>query len=342
MNQFAKKLGVISAFFSSVALQACVGPVEAEDSAPVPSWEMVWFDEFDSDTLDRTKWSVEESCWGGGNNERQCYTDREDNVSVEDGMLVLSAVPETFTGLMYPAHYEHLASDALGEKPYTSGKVISYGKADWKYGRISARIKLPKGQGPWAAFWLMPVESVYGNWPLSGEIDIMESVNLGTTCTDCTGGIERRTSGAVHFGDAMPNNTYLYFKTEREDLEVDPSEWGVYSVEWAEGVIQWFVDDQIVLRLDSDDWYTGSPDARDNAAAPFDQPFYLNLNLAVGGALAESKNAGGVDASVFPAEMKVDWVRVEQCAGDQDTGLACLSDQDWVGRPLGPSDNRAP
>jgi len=332
-------LRVSAVFASCMILHACAAAFTEEDSVPPATWEIVWSDEFDGNALDRAKWSAEESCWGGGNNERQCYTDREENIRVENGILVLSAKPETYTGPLYPAHYEHLADDQTREQSFTSGKVITYGKADWKYGRITARIQVPEGQGPWTAFWMMPAKNRYGDWPLSGEIDIMESVNLGTVCDECEGGLENRTSGAAHFGGTIPENTYLYFKTAHGEQEAPAENWANYSVEWAEGVIQWFINDKLVMRLDHDDWHTNGSGAEGNSFAPFDQSFYLNLNLAVGGNLSELRNAGGVDQAIFPVEMLVDWVRVEQCAGDRETGLACLSKQEWEGRPLGPSDN---
>lgn len=333
---------VSTVFAVCAVLQACAGANEQEDGAAPLTWETVWSDDFDGAALDLTKWSAEESCWGGGNNERQCYTGRTENVRIEDGNLVLSAIPEIHTGPLFPAHYENLANDETREQSYTSGKVITHGKADWTYGRISARIKLPSGQGAWPAFWMLPADNIYGGWPLSGEIDIMEAVNLGAVCDECAGGQERRTSGAIHFGGQIPKNTYLYFKTEHAGGSAPTEQWCIYSVEWAEGVIQWFIDGKIVMRLESDDWYTEGDDAKGRMAAPFDHPFYLNLNLAIGGNLAESQNAGGVDRAIFPAEMLVDWVRVEQCANDLETGLACLSNQEWNGRPLGPADNHAP
>ena len=139
----------------------------------------------------------------------------------------------------------------------------------------------------------------------------------------------------------IPRNTYRYFNNMNSNEESPAESWHIYSVEWAEGVIQWFVDDEIVMRLEDVDWYSSAASALDKHAAPFDKPFYLNLNLAVGGEHSESRNAGGVDVSIFPAEMQVDWVRVEQCAGDRETGLACLSSQEWEGKPLWPDDNRA-
>lgn len=302
-------------------------------------WRLVWSDEFDGDALDPAKWTPEESCWGGGNDERQCYTGRTANVRIENGSVVLAARPEAHEGPLNPAHYGG-ANDETGRQEYTSGKIITFGKADWRYGRFSARIKLPAGQGAWSAFWMMPTESAYGAWPRSGEIDIMEAVNIDTPCADCRGGVEHRTSGALHFGDLAPANTYLTSMADQQKPAGPADEWHVYTLEWAEGVLQWFVDDKIFMRLDENDWWTGaeSKDAR----APFDRPFYLNLNLAVGGRLAEDSNSKGFDPKTFPAEMLVDWVRVEQCAGDVETGRACLSDQEWAGTPHGPAGEQAP
>ncbi|NNL89334.1 MAG: glycoside hydrolase family 16 protein, partial [Marinicaulis sp.] len=210
------------------------------------------------------------------------------------------------------------------------------GLSSYKYGRISARLKLPEGQGTWPAFWMMPEQDAYGNWPLSGEIDIMEAVNLETPCTDCPNGVERRTSGALHFGGLPPDNTYLFLKTPGNQ-EIGPSrEWRTYSIEWGESRIQWFVDGKIFMRINAEDWYTNSNLAAQRKFAPFDQPFYIMLNLAVGGRLAEESNGAGFDPSSFPAELLVDWVRVEQCHADTETGMACLSDQEWQGEPNGP------
>lgn len=324
----------LSAVFAC-AMVAAAADVEPRADAADPAWSLVWSDDFDGDALDRSKWAPEESCWGGGNNERQCYTDRETNVAVGDGVLRLIARPETFEGPLYPEGLEFLG-DGRRTQQYTSGKVRTRGLAAWRYGRISARIKLPAGQGAWPAFWMMPEGDVYGRWPLSGEIDIMESVNLGTPCAECPGGVEQRTSGALHFGDEAPDNTYLFLKTAGDRTPGPAEEWRIYTVEWAEGVLQWFVDGDIFMRITSDEWFTAAPAAAGRAHAPFDQPFYLMINFAVGGNLAEKSNDGGFDPASFPAEVLVDWVRVEQCAGDLETGRACLSDQPWTGTPEGP------
>ena len=300
-----------------------------------PIWHTVFFDDFDGEELDRTKWKPEESCWGGGNDERQCYVDRPENIQLKDGVLKLIAKYGEHEGPRLPEGMEG-APGGKASKPYTSGKIRTRRLAYYKYGRISARIKLPEGQGTWPAFWMMPEHDAYGNWPLSGEIDIMEAVNLETPCDDCPNGVERRTSGALHFGGLPPDNTYLFLKTPGEE-EIGPSrEWRTYSVEWAEGVIQWFVDGKIFMRITAEDWHTKSTLASGREFAPFDQPFYVMLNLAVGGRLAEQSNGGGFDPSSFPAELLVDWVRIEQCRADPETGAPCMSDQAWQGEPKGP------
>jgi beta-glucanase (GH16 family) len=333
------------AFGSALILCACAQTPAQQDvsqeqvtsrtPADADGWYTVWLDEFDGTDLDRTKWWPEESCWGGGNNERQCYTDRADNIQINDGTLRLIAKKGRFTGPVLSADMEG-APGGKKWQPYTSGKIKTRGLAAYKYGKFSARMKLPEGQGTWPAFWMMPEADAYGPWPLSGELDIMEAVNLETPCEDCPGGVERRTSGALHFGAMAPENEYL-FQRSGGDGPVGPSnEWRVYSVEWAEGVIQWMVDDEVFMRLDSDDWHTVAPEAKGRPYAPFDQPFYLMLNLAVGGNLAEKSNNGGFDPKSFPAELQVDWVRAQQCRADLETGLACLSQQDWDGEPLGP------
>lgn len=324
------------------AAQACaVESGERADAPSKPSWRLVWADEFAGDALDLSKWTVEESCCGGGNNERQCYTDRPENVRLDEGVLHISARPEKHTGRLYPAHYQP-DNDEAGSQDYTSGKIVSLGKGDFKYGRFSARMKLPAGQGAWSAFWMMPSENHYGGWPLSGEIDIMEAVNLDTPCGECAEGVETRTSGALHFGDTAPANTYRTAKAAEAVTAKPTEEWRVYAVEWAEGVMQWLVDGQVFMKMTEDDWFSGAESAANNPYAPFDRQFYLNINLAAGGNLAEKSNGRGFDENAFPADLLVDWVRVEQCDGDRETGRACLSDQQWTGRLEGPPENEAP
>ncbi len=346
------KLLLSTWFFASfVSLTACGGgpstgastttssPIStSSDDLPVPlaapngesyhpafeGWNLIWSDEFEGSELDRTKWEVETSCWGGGNNERQCYTDRLRNVELSNGLLRLKAYPEEFTGQQYPQGWPD-GPGAQITQAYTSGKVRTRELADWTYGRFEARIKLPSGQGTWPAFWMLPASNVYGGWPLSGEIDIMEAVNLGASCSDCDGGWgENRSSGALHFGDPWPNNTFLTDKTTLSGDFEAKDQYHVFAVEWGQGRLNWFVDGVKFMTLDEEQWFTAALDKSDNATAPFDESFYLMFNLAVGGDLSENNNENRFDTSVFPTEMLVDWVRVYECDFDEAVGRSCM------------------
>ncbi len=302
-------------------------PPEAAPAGPDyhPSdkgWVQVWGDEFDGDTLDPTKWAAEVSCWGGGNNERQCYTERTRNVEVVNGLLRLVAYPETFTGPEFAQDRSNRGGQIT--QNYTSGKVRSLGLADWTYGRFEARIKLPTGQGTWPAFWMMPADDVYGGWPLSGEIDIMEAVNLGAACSNCEGSTtENHSSGTLHFGSEFPNNT---FKGEENTLPGAIDDYYVFAAEWGEGRINWFVNDTHFQSQDISDWFTDTVSKDENPNAPFDQSFYVMLNNAVGGNYPENTNERRFEEGSFPNQMLIDWVRVYQCEFDGTTGTACMAD----------------
>lgn len=284
---------------------------------------MVWSDEFDDAELDRTKWAPEISCWGGGNDERQCYTDRTENVDLVNGLLRLKALDEDFTGPLYPQERDN---GQTASKSYTSGKVRTRGLSDWTYGRFAARIKMPAGQGTWPAFWMLSAEDFYGGWPLSGEIDVIETVNLGAFCEDCPDLEENRLHGTIHFGNEWPANerfgeTYTLPGGTRPD-----ESYHVYAIEWGEGRFDWYVDDVYQFSATTDNWFTISPQAQGDPNAPFDRPFYMMLNLAVGGSWPENVNELGLDANSIPNQLLVDWVRVYECEPDPQTGLACMRD----------------
>ncbi|MFU7528995.1 family 16 glycosylhydrolase [Qipengyuania sp. ASV99] len=300
------------------AVQAELAPLEAAD------WALVWSDEFNGTQLDRSKWLPEQSCWGGGNDERQCYTDRPENIAVENGYLLLKARAETFTG---PARPPEIAGDTNPQitKEYTSGKVRTRGLHAWKYGRIEVRAKVPPGQGMWPAVWMMPADDDYGRWPLSGEIDILEAVNIGADCDTCEGNVgENRTVSALHFGDLPPDNRLVDNKTALPDLALPSDDFHVYAVEWGEGLIRFLVDDRVHFTVTRDQWDTGSPIASGNPNAPFDRPFYVMANLAVGGRWPERDNEKGLAPGSIPAQFALDWIRVYQCASDPETGRACM------------------
>lgn len=289
-------------------------------------WVLNWSDEFTGTELDRNKWEVEESCWGGGNEERQCYTDRDRNVEVINGLLRLKSYPEVYTGIEYPQGWPGGRGGQITQQ-YTSGKVRTRELADWTYGRFSARMKLPKGQGTWPALWMLPSDNVYGTWAASGEIDILETVNLGADCSDCSGGYgENRAVGSLHFGDVFPENTFKNDKRIIPGGAAGLDEYHVYSIEWGEGKIHWFLDGELYLTLSAEDWFSGGVAPEVNPNAPFDQDFYLMINLAVGGNFPENTNENRFDATSFPAEVLVDWVRVYQCEFDGTTGRSCMTE----------------
>ncbi len=318
------KAGTLTA--ALLLLGAAKGETAPQQLAPRDGagWELVWADEFDGTALDRSKWTPEVSCWGGGNNERQCYTDRPDNIAVEGGLLLLKAKKERFSGPARPPE--------IAEKPnpdilqfYTSGKVRTIGQHAWRYGRFEVRARVPAGQGTWPAVWMMPQDAVYGAWPRSGEIDILEAVNIGAKCKVCEGGKgENRTISALHFGDFAPRNRFVDSRTALVTRALPSDDFHVYAVEWGEGLIRFMVDDRVHLTVTAEQWNTASRRAKGNPAAPFDQPFYIMANLAVGGRLAEENNAKGVAADSFPAQFAIDWIRVYHCAADPGTGRACM------------------
>ena len=308
----------------TAAVTASCAPSAANTAAS--DWELVWADEFEGDALDRTNWTPEQSCWGGGNDERQCYTDRGENIEVAGGLLKLKARKEEFTGPLRPPE---IADDPnpTRTQQYTSGKVRSKGLAAWKYGRVEVRAKVPAGQGLWPAVWMMPDDPAYGPWPLSGEIDILETVNIGAACDECPDSdVENRTVSALHFGDLPPDNAYLDAKTPLAAGGLPSDGFNTYAVEWGEGLITFFVNDEEHLSVTADQWFTGSELAEGKANAPFDQPFYVMANLAVGGRWPERDNEKGLDPEAVPAEFQIDWIRVYQCAGDRETGRACMDD----------------
>jgi beta-glucanase (GH16 family) len=239
---------------------------------------LAWSDEFDGAQLDPETWFFESGDGsqygnaGWGNNELQWYL--PDNATLSGGMLIISARREAQNGLNY-----------------TSARIHTRNRVALRYGRIEARIRLPGGQGIWPAFWLMPQDNVYGTWAASGEIDVMEAVNLG-------GAGGNLVHGTLHYGGEWPNN--VYSGSEYTVATSATSDFHVYAIEWDATEFRWYVDG--VMYAAQNSWST----AFAAYPAPFDQPFYVLLNVAVGG-----NWPGAPDAStVFPVTMEVDYVRV--------------------------------
>jgi len=278
----------------------------ASASATADGYRLVWSDEFNGTRIDPTKWDFDVDCGGGGNAERQCYTARPVNASVGGGLLTITARKERYTGSAAMKGETSSPPGKTATKPFTSARLVTRGKASWRYGRVEVRARLPLGQGSWPAIWMLPEEWHYGPWPLSGEIDIMEAVNLGEPCTACAAARENHVLGTIHFGPRPPQNKYL-----STDTQVTGAIAGfhTYRVDWTPDTIDWFVDGRPYAHRQLGEWSTP---ASTEPHAPFDRPFHLILNLAIGGHLPESRNGGGVSERGFPRAMQVDWVRVWQ------------------------------
>ena len=336
MLQTVRTLTGTVALAACCLLAACGGsegapapavPVVVASPAPTPTptpapaatsagWTLVWADEFDGATVDPARWNLIADCWGGGNNERQCYTARPRNVGIENGALVITAHQENYTGNAWPAAWAASQADpnAQATRSFTSAKLTTQGNASWLYGRFEMRARLPQGQGTWPAFWMMPEEAHYGSWPLSGEIDIMETVNLGVVCPTCEAGGENSFLGTLHFGALPPGNVYRNRETSFP-AALD-GQFHTYGVIWQPGRFTWTVDGVPFGSLVTGDWWTQASAA---PQAPFDRPFHLILNLAIGGNWPESTALGGVATTGFPKRMEIDWVRVWQCGAGGDT-----------------------
>ena len=239
---------------------------------------LVWSDEFDAVQLDPTVWFFETGDGsqygipGWGNNESQWYL--PDNAALSNGLLTLTARRES-----------------VGGKMYTSARISTRDRFAFRFGRIEARIRLPAGQGLWPAFWLLPQDDVYGGWAASGEIDVMEAVNLGGT-----GG--NTVHGTIHYGSEWPNN-----QSSGEDYLVATdvtAEFHRYALEWDEAEIRWYVDDTLFEVRNT--WSTDAAPF----PAPFDQSFHILLSVAVGGDWPGSPDS----STVLPVEMQVDYLRI--------------------------------
>lgn len=285
-------------------LQAAV-PIAA---APQDDWKLVWSDEFNAARIDRRKWRFDVDCWGGGNDERQCYTKSARNAGIENGKLVITARHERSSGHALPKHLRaaSAASGAQATRQFSSARLSTRGKAAWRYGKIEVRARLPQGQGTWPAIWMLPRADTYGAWAASGEIDVLETVNLGVACQSCSTGREDTILGTLHFGDRWPRNT---LRSEEFHAAAVLEGFHTFAVEWEPGQITWQLDGQTYARRVASEWWSAGAK---KPGAPFDREFYLILNLAIGGKLAEGRGLGGVHADGYPKRFEIDWVRVWQ------------------------------
>ena len=239
----------------------------------IPGWNLVWADEFaqaDGSAPDPAKWGYDLGGNGWGNNELEYYTSRTNNARIENGQLVIEARQEN-----------------LGGKRYTSARLLTKGKWSWTFGRMEARIKIPRGQGIWPAFWMLGANIDSVRWPACGEIDIME--NIGAEPNTVHGTIH----GPGYSGGHAIGGPGLSSDAPFAD------DFHVYAIAWETNRIRWFVDGKQYFTTSS----TNLPDGK---TWVFHQPQFLILNLAVGGNWPGQPNG----SSSFPQRMLVDYVRV--------------------------------
>ena len=243
---------------------------------PTADWELVWSDEFDAPDgsgPNPDKWSYVTGGGGWGNAERQVYTDRRQNAAVEDSALLICA------------------QENDGGYRYTSARLRTQDRGDWTYGRFEVRARLPYGQGIWPAIWMLPSHTEYGGWPTSGEIDIMEMLGQNPV----------RVYGTLHYGTPHTHSGDDYSLRTEETFTDD---YHVFALEWEPGEIRWYVDGYHYQT--QTEWFTPKPDTP--YPAPFDRPFHLILNVAVGGRWPGYPD----ETTKFPQCMAVDYVRVYQ------------------------------
>ncbi len=266
-------LGIVAASLAACTEKKVVPPVSAPTFVVEKNWKFettpTWQDNFDGTTVDGTKWTFETGGSGWGNNELQSYT-AGNNAKVQGGNLIIEARKEINSGMQY-----------------TSSRMITKGKGDFLYGRMEVRAKLPKGRGTWPAIWMLPSDNTYGNWPSSGEVDIMEHVGYDPGKVHCS----------IH--TSAYNHTRNTQRTSSKMVPTALDGFHVYRVDWTPYAVRGFVDNEQYFEfINENNGFT---------AWPFDKRFFLILNVAVGGNWG---GAQGVDNNIFPTTMEVDYVKV--------------------------------
>lgn len=240
-----------------------------------------WGDDFTGTSLNRSDWNVELHEPGWVNNELQAYVDSDENIQVKDGNLLLKPVKKT---------------NADETESYTSGRINTQGKHDFKYGYFECRAKVPAGKGYLPAFWMMPAdENLYGQWPKCGEIDIMEVMGQETN----------KAYGTIHYGEPHDQSQGTYKVSEENNFA---DNYHTYACEWEPGKIIWYIDG--VKFHEESDWFSAkSGQGEVTYPAPFDQPFYMILNLAVGGSWVGYPDA---TTTYDDQQFAIDYVKVYQ------------------------------
>ncbi len=253
---------------------------DTEDTLHLNGWTLIWSDEFEDGTLNESKWSRAENGLGGGNNELQYYTQRTKNAYIEDGFLIIEAIEEEY-------------SNSDGVRDYTSARLSTLNKGDFLYGRIEIKAKLAEGQGLWSAISMLPSQPSFGDGSASGEINIMDAINI-------KGSKGNETITSLQFGDAWPDNVFISnIYSPKKSVSKNAH---TYAIEWEPLEIRWYVDNELT-HIQTDWWSAGAP-----YPAPFNKKFHLALNLSVGGNWAGNPN----EKTKFPQSMQVDYVRIYQ------------------------------
>jgi beta-glucanase (GH16 family) len=247
---------------------------------PATGYTLVWSDEFngaDGSSPDSSKWAYDTGGKGWGNKELECYTNRTKNAQIRGGNLVITAQKESLT-----------CSDGVASN-YTSARIKTQGLFSQAYGRFEARIKIPKGQGMWPAFWMLGKDIGSIGWPKCGEVDIMENIGKepGTV------------HGSLHGPSTTSSTSDLTAPFSLAAGENFADDFHLYAVEWEPGTIRFYVDNNLYATFTSSQWPAGGTWA-------FDHPFFIILNVAVGGDWPGSPD----NTTVFPQQMLVDYVRV--------------------------------
>ena len=281
-NNILSYLYIIVLIISSALLTYCSedddNPVEENgnnDSLNIEGYNLLWNDEFEGSTVDPNKWSYEINGNGGGNNELQYYTDRAENSFVSDGNLNIVAQQEEYTG-------------TDGKRYYTSARMVTSQTKSFMYGKITARIKLPYGQGIWPAFWLLGINISDVGWPKCGEIDIMEMVGGGD-------GKDNVTHGTLHWDD---NGHRYQGGSKKLNSGILNDDFHEFTINWDSEKVEWLFDGIPFYSLN----------ISSEAMSEFHQHFFIILNLAVGGNWPGDPTA----ETKFPQTMQVDYVRVYQ------------------------------
>ena len=262
-------------------------------------WTIIFEDNFDGTEIDQSIWSLENWEAGRYNEEQQAYTSREDNIYIENGSLVIRALRENYThidsisGIEYPAQY---TSARLNTKSNIDFKPLDCGTCQGGEIKVEVRAKLPEGYGTWPAIWMLPTYDIYGGWPSSGEVDIMEHAPGTTGINNVVSSLHTdlynytqntQISGTVFIDDATTN-----YKT--------------YTLNWSDGSLNIEIYDE--QTLESYTSVSHSDNGQGSAAWPFDQEFHILLNLAIGG----SMGGDNIDNGSFPQHFHIDYVRVSQ------------------------------